>query len=137
MECFSTAYLFYIGLQILVVSWTCLFYSKGVFGGDITNFCQLYNLQTQCSSHGGVYDEFCLVEVLQPNRNLLIGGEHITYIPLVRHQPIYAFNFAYYAMLQCSKILPIMLIIMLKLFATVPMFCYFVMDNDKLWLMNN
>ena len=31
----------------------------------------------------GVYDEFCLVEVLQPNRNLLIGGEHITYIPLV------------------------------------------------------
>ena len=31
----------------------------------------------------GMYDEFCLVEVLQPNRNLLIGGEHITYIPLV------------------------------------------------------
>ena len=31
----------------------------------------------------GVYDKFCLVEVLQPNRNLLIGGEHITYIPLV------------------------------------------------------
>ena len=31
----------------------------------------------------GVYDEFCLVEVLQPNRNLLIGGEHITYIPTV------------------------------------------------------
>ena len=31
----------------------------------------------------GVYDEFCLVEVLQPNRNLLIGGEHITYILLV------------------------------------------------------
>ena len=31
----------------------------------------------------GVYDEFCLVEVLQPNRNLLIGGEHITYMPLV------------------------------------------------------
>ena len=42
-------------------------------------------------------------------------------------------------MLCCSaqKILPIMLIIMLKLFATVPMFCYFLMDNDKLWLMNN
>ena len=31
----------------------------------------------------GVYDEFCLVEVLQPNRNLLIGGGHITYIPIV------------------------------------------------------
>ena len=30
-----------------------------------------------------VYDEFCLVEVLQPNRNLLLGGEYITYIPLV------------------------------------------------------
>ena len=25
MECFSTAYLFYMGLQILVVSWTRLF----------------------------------------------------------------------------------------------------------------
>ena len=45
----------------------------------------------------------------------------------------YAFNFTYYAMLQCSKILPIML----KSFATVPMFCYFLMDNDKLLLMNN
>ena len=33
MECFSTAYLFYMELQILVVSWTHLFYSKGVFGG--------------------------------------------------------------------------------------------------------
>ena len=31
----------------------------------------------------GVYDEFCLVEVLQPKTNLLIGGEHITYIPIV------------------------------------------------------
>ena len=31
MECFSTAEL---GLQILVVSWTHLFYSKGVFEGD-------------------------------------------------------------------------------------------------------
>ena len=31
----------------------------------------------------GVYDEFCLLEVLQPNKNLLIGDEHITYIPLV------------------------------------------------------
>ena len=30
----------------------------------------------------GMYDEFCLVEVLQPNRNLLIGGVNITYIPL-------------------------------------------------------
>ena len=30
-----------------------------------------------------LYDEFCLVEVLQPNRNLLIGGEHITCTPLV------------------------------------------------------
>jgi len=29
------------------------------------------------------------------------------------------------------KILPIMLIIMLKIFDTVPMFCYFLMDNDK------
>ena len=31
----------------------------------------------------GVYDELCLVEVLQPNTNLLIGGEHITYISIV------------------------------------------------------
>ena len=31
----------------------------------------------------GVYDEFCLVEVLQPNRNLLIGGARIIYIALV------------------------------------------------------
>ena len=37
MECFSTAYLFYMGLQILVDSWTCLFYSKGVFGGIYLN----------------------------------------------------------------------------------------------------
>ena len=34
-------------------------------------------------------------------------------------------------MLQCSNILPIMLIIMLEIFATVPMFCYF------LWIMIN
>ena len=40
-------------------------------------------------------------------------------------------NLAYYAMLLCSKILPIMLIIMLKLFATVPIFCYF------LWIIIN
>ena len=40
-------------------------------------------------------------------------------------------------MLQCSKNVPIMLIIMLKIFAIVPMFCYFLMDNDKLWLINN
>ena len=31
----------------------------------------------------GVYDEFCLVEVLQPRTNLLISGEHITYNPIV------------------------------------------------------
>ena len=46
-------------------------------------------------------------------------------VPLYRHQPI------------MLLILPNMLIIMLKLFATVPMFYYFLMDNDKLWLMNN
>ena len=45
----------------------------------------------------------------------------------------YAFNFAYYAMLQCSNFWPIML----KNFAIVLMFCYFLMDNDKLWLINN
>ena len=33
------------------------------------------------------------------------------------------------------KILPIMLIILLKIFDTVPMFCYFLMDNDKILLM--
>ena len=33
MECFSTAYLFYIGLQILVVSWTRLFLQQRCFGG--------------------------------------------------------------------------------------------------------
>ena len=46
-----------MGLQVLVVSWTCLFYSKGNFflgGGGITNFCHLYNLQSQCSSYEGV-----------------------------------------------------------------------------------
>ena len=31
---------FYIGFQVLVVSWTRLFYSEGVFGVDITHFCQ-------------------------------------------------------------------------------------------------
>ena len=31
----------------------------------------------------GVYDEFYLVEVLQPKTNLLIGGKHITYISIV------------------------------------------------------
>ena len=61
-----------------------LFYSKGVFigRGGITNFCQLYNLQTECSSLG-VFDEFCLVEVLLPNMNLLTSGEHITNNPIV------------------------------------------------------
>ena len=34
MECFSTAYLFYIGLQILAVSWTRLFLQQRCFGGD-------------------------------------------------------------------------------------------------------
>jgi len=42
---------------------------------------------------------------------------------------------AHFAMLQCSKKLPIiMLIIMLE---TVPMFCHFLMYNDKIWLMKN
>ena len=31
----------------------------------------------------GVYDEFCLVEVLQPNTNLLTSCEYVTYIPIV------------------------------------------------------
>ena len=31
----------------------------------------------------GVYDEFCLVEVLQPNTNLLTRCEYVTYIPIV------------------------------------------------------
>ena len=33
-------FVFYIGFQVLVVSWACLFYSEGVFGVDITHFCQ-------------------------------------------------------------------------------------------------
>ena len=33
-------FLFYIGFQVLVVSWAHLFYSEGVFGVDITHFCQ-------------------------------------------------------------------------------------------------
>ena len=33
MECFSAAYLFYMGLQILVVSWTRLFFTAKVFLG--------------------------------------------------------------------------------------------------------
>ena len=36
MECFSTAYLFYMGLQILVVSWTSLFFTAKVFLGGIS-----------------------------------------------------------------------------------------------------
>ena len=35
MECFSTAYLFYMGLQILVVSCTRLFFTAKVFWGGI------------------------------------------------------------------------------------------------------
>ena len=39
----------------------------------------------------------------------------------------------YYAMLQCSKNLPIMLKIMLNIFASVPMFCYTLwIDNKRL-----
>ena len=33
-------FVFYIGFQVLVVSWARLFYSEGVFGVDITHFCQ-------------------------------------------------------------------------------------------------
>ena len=29
----------------------------------------------------GVYDKFCIEEVLRPNTNLLISGEHISNIP--------------------------------------------------------
>ena len=82
--------MFFYSLSVLHgVTDTCSFldapfFIAKVFLGNITNFCQLYNLQTQCLNHGaGVYDEFCLVEVLQPKSNLLIGGEHITYIPIV------------------------------------------------------
>ena len=41
MKSFLTTELFfnYIGLQVLVVSWTRLFYSEGVFEVDITHFC--------------------------------------------------------------------------------------------------
>ena len=35
MECFSTAYLFYMGLQILIVSWTRLFFTAKVFLGGL------------------------------------------------------------------------------------------------------
>ena len=35
IECFSTAYLFYMGLQILVVSWMCLFLQRRCFLGDL------------------------------------------------------------------------------------------------------
>ena len=40
----------------------------------------IYRLNVQAM---GVYDEFCLVEVLRPNTNLLISGEHTTYNPIV------------------------------------------------------
>ena len=69
----------YLGLQILVVSWTRLSLQQRCFGGDITIFV-IYRPNVQAI---GVYDEFCLVEMLQPNTNLLIGGEHITYNPIV------------------------------------------------------
>ena len=80
MECFSTAELLLHG-----VTDTCSFldaYSKGVFGGMSLIFVGyiIYRLNAQAI---GVYDEFCLVEVLRPNTNLLISGEHITYNPIV------------------------------------------------------
>ena len=69
-------------LQILVVSWTYFFYSKGVFEGISLGFVSyiIYRVNVQAM---GVYDEFCFVEVLQPRTNLLISGEHITYNPIV------------------------------------------------------
>ena len=55
------------------------------FGGEgeislIFVSCIIYRLNVQAME---VYDEFCLVEVLRPNTNLLIIGEHMTYIPIV------------------------------------------------------
>ena len=78
----STAY-----LLLHEVTDTCSFldapfFTAKVFFGGITNFFQLYNLQTHAMFKlwGG-----CMMnsEMLQPNTNLLIGGEHITYNPIV------------------------------------------------------
>ena len=44
----------------------------------------------------------------------------------------YAFHFTHYAMLQCSNFLPIMLKIMLNIYASVPMFYTLWIDNK--WL---
>ena len=78
MECFLQLICFYMGLQILVVSWTRLFLQQKCFGGISLIFVSyiIYRPNVQA-----MYDEFCLVEMLQPNANLLIGGEHITYDP--------------------------------------------------------
>ena len=71
-----------MGIQVRVVSWTRLFLQQRCFGGDITNFYQLYTVIHIISDQAmGMCDEFCIVEVLRPNTNLQISGEHISYIP--------------------------------------------------------
>ena len=49
MECFSTAYLFYMGLQILVVSWTRLFFTAKVFFGGGGEGGGLHYLDAPCN----------------------------------------------------------------------------------------
>ena len=89
--------MFFYSLSVLHgVTDTCsflnapFFYSKGVFfggggggGGGYNLFLSVIQFTDPMFKPWGVYDEFCLVEVLQPKTNLLIGGEHITYIPIV------------------------------------------------------
>ena len=85
MECFSAAYLFLHG-----VTDTCSFLDAPFFlqqrcffcfflGGGIPLILSVILFTDPMFKPWGVYNEFCLVEVLQPNTNLLIG----TYIPIV------------------------------------------------------
>ena len=87
MECFSTVYLFLNGVTDTCSFLDAPFFTANVFffgEGDITIFCQLYKVIYRPNVQAmGMYDEFFLVEVLQPNPNLLIGGQHITYNPIV------------------------------------------------------
>ena len=82
MECFSTAYLFLHGVTDTCTFLDMPFSTAKVFWAISLIFvsCIIYRLDVQSM---GMYDEFCLVEVLQPNTKLLISGEHVTYNPIV------------------------------------------------------
>ena len=77
MECFSTAYLFLHGVTDTCSFLDAPFFTAKVFFGEISQFFVSYIIYRPNAQAMGVYDEFCLVGMLQPITNLLIGGEHI------------------------------------------------------------